>query len=62
VCCGNRLCAPYGFAITEALIAGDNRIVVEVVNNPAYRERDEFSRYLPYPPSGLLGPVRLGRR
>lgn len=45
--------------IQDALQKGWNELVIEVVNNVAYRERDSFSKYFLLPPSGLLGPVRL---
>ena len=41
------------------IIRGENRIRVEVIANMAYKERDEFSKYFPLPPSGILGPVEL---
>jgi hypothetical protein len=55
--CGARISPPYCFEC--AVRPGENRIVVEVVNNPAYRERDDFSRMLPLPPTGLVGPIGL---
>lgn len=56
--CGARLQAPYRFRAAEALQPGENRLTVEVINSPAYRERDYFSGYLPFPPSGLIGPIQ----
>ena len=56
---GTRICAPYVFELTGNLKSGKNVIEVEVVNNPAHRERDDFSRFLVLPPSGMFGPVRL---
>lgn len=57
--CGVRIQAPYRFDITEAVGQGENDLVIDVVNSPAYRERDGFSRYLAFPPSGLIGPVSI---
>lgn len=57
--CGSRIAPPYAFDITKAVKPGMNLIEVEVVNSPAYRERDKFSGFMKLPPSGLLGPVRL---
>lgn len=58
--CGTVVAAPYIFEIGKAVRNGENRLTVEVVNSPAYRERDRFSTYLPLPPSGLLGAVKIG--
>lgn len=59
IVCGERICPPYRFDISKAVHPGRNTFVVEVANNPAYRERDGLSAYLPLPPSGLIGPVML---
>ncbi|MCI8359992.1 MAG: glycosyl transferase family 2 [Clostridiales bacterium] len=61
VYCGAAIQAPYRFRLPDVLRPGGNRLAVEAVNSPAYRERDYFSGFLPFPPSGLLGPVRLLR-
>ncbi len=60
--CGTAVAAPYLFDISKAVTEGNNKLTVTVVNNPVYRERenDEFITYLPLPPSGLLGPVKIG--
>lgn len=60
--CGAAIQSPYRFDLSDCLELGENRLTVEVVNSPAYRERDFFSGFLPFPPSGLLGPVRLLRK
>ncbi len=57
--CGTRIAPPYAFEISEAVKPGKNLIEIEVVNNPAYRERDKFSTWMKLPPSGILGPVKL---
>ncbi|MGI5856100.1 MAG: glycosyl hydrolase [Candidatus Merdivicinus sp.] len=59
VCCGARVSAPFRFCLDGKLVKGENRIRIEVRNNLAYRERDHLSQYLPLPPTGLLGPVKL---
>jgi hypothetical protein len=56
---GSRISPPYRFEVTGILRKGSNQLQIEVVNNPAHRERDGFSRFLVIPPSGLLGPVWL---
>lgn len=56
---GAKISFPYVFE-AKGLKAGENQLVIEVVNSPAYRERDYFSRFLPLPPSGLLGPITVG--
>lgn len=56
---GIRICPPYRWTIGEALLEGDNQVEVIVANTLVHRLRDPFSEYLPIPPSGLLGPVRI---
>ena len=57
--CGACISKPYLFDAKFVLKEGENRIRVEVIANMAYKERDEFSKYFPLPPSGILGPVEL---
>ena len=57
--CGACISKPYLFDVKFVLKEGENRIRVEVIANMAYKERDEFSKYFPLPPSGILGPVEL---
>ena len=57
-CVGRKLLAPYVFDVS-CLEAGSNEITVIVSNHSGYRERDGFSQYLNFEPSGLLGPVVL---
>ena len=56
---GFALTNPYIFDLTDQLENGENRLRVEVINNQAYRLRDQFSTYMPLPVSGILGPVKL---
>jgi len=56
---GDRICPPYRFTISGLLKEQGNTIEVIVVNNPAHRERDPLSRFLPIPPSGIIGTIKL---
>ena len=56
---GDAIVPPYRFDITDALQDGTNSVVVEVTNHYGWAMRDNFSRYLAFEPSGLLGPVML---
>lgn len=56
---GFALCDPYVFDVTGLLTQPENTLRVEVLNNQAYRLRDNFSTFLPLPASGMLGPVVL---
>lgn len=60
--CGVRVAAPYVFDISKAVKEGENSLVVEVVNNPVFREliHDRFSCYLSVVQGGLHGPVKIG--
>lgn len=57
--CGTCVAPPYAFDISNAVRAGKNLVEIEVVNNPAYRERDRFSVFMKLTPSGILGPVKV---
>lgn len=56
---GIRICLPYLFDVTHLVRDGDNLLQVEVSNTLAYRLKDHLSRFLPLPPSGMIGPVRI---
>lgn len=58
---GVRIVPPYVFDISMVK-PGINDITVIVSNHSGHRERDGFSRYLPFEPSGLLGPVVLKKK
>ncbi len=60
--CGTAVSSPYLFDIAKAVKAGENRLTVEVVNNPVFREQehDKFSNYLSVSAGGLFGPVKIG--
>ena len=55
---GIRIVPPYVFDISTVK-PGTNKLTVIVSNNSGHRERDDFSRYLHFEPSGLLGPIVL---
>ena len=57
---GAQIAVPYRFDVSGLLRDGDNTLRVEVVGNLGYHYRDHFSRFLPLPPFGLIGPVTLG--
>lgn len=56
---GVRICPPYHFDISQAAVAGENRLEIEIANTPVFQVKDYFSRFLALPPSGLLGPVAV---
>ena len=66
---GMRFTAPYRFDITELLRTGENRITVEVFNNPVNQRQNvvlglpyqnfNASPYFVQEPAGILGPVKL---
>ncbi len=58
-CAGCAITDPYVFDVTGLLCRKENHLRVEVINNQGYRLRDDFSTYLPLPPSGMLGPLVL---
>jgi hypothetical protein len=57
--CADAINYPYSFKVKELLSKGENDIVIEVITNLAYRERDDFSKFLSLPPIGIVGPVKL---
>ena len=56
---GTRICKPYRFDVTGAILAGENHLEIQVVNSPAYYERDGLSKKMMLTASGLLGPVKI---
>jgi hypothetical protein len=56
---GVRLGRPYVFDVTDSLCPGENRLRVEVTNTLVHELKDDFSRFMPQEPSGLLGPLTL---
>ena len=59
---GTRLFAPYRFDVSDAAVAGKNTLEVIVTNTCVHEQEDEFSRYMLVKPSGLMGPVTLGKK
>lgn len=53
------ICNPYTADITDFVKLGDNKIKVEVANSMVYSHRDEFSKQVMAPRSGLLGLVKI---
>ena len=56
---GMRIAPPYVFDITEYIKDGVNELSVTVTNHLGFQQRDAFSRYLVFEPSGLIGPVKI---
>lgn len=57
---GVRIAPPYVFRIDgDSTRAGENRLLVRVVNTLGNKMRDSFSMSMPMEPTGLLGPVTL---
>ncbi len=57
---GWRVAPPYTYALHGEMQKGENLLRIEVVNSLVHEVPDWFSTYMQIPPSGLLGPVRLG--
>ena len=55
---GVRVCPPYRYDLSESFRDGENELVIEVSNTLANALRDNFSKFMAIPASGLLGPVR----
>ena len=58
---GIRIAPPYRFDISDYIRDGANEICITVTNHLGFEIHDEFSRYLKFEPSGLIGPVRIGK-
>ena len=56
---GIRVAPPYRFSLRGRLVAGRNEFVVETASTLARKVKDDLSFFLPIPPEGLLGPIRL---
>lgn len=56
---GVKIIPPYCFDISDMINEGENDITITVTNHYGYSQRDMFSKYLLFEPSGLLGPVSL---
>jgi hypothetical protein len=58
---GLRINAPYKFDLKDALVNGENKLKIIVKSNLAHRRRDDLSRFIQIPPSGILGDISLCR-
>lgn len=58
---GTSVSDPCLFPVNGALINGTNTLTIEIINNPAYRDRDSFSTYMTLPASGFGGEITLFR-
>jgi hypothetical protein len=56
---GTRVNAPYKFSMKDALKDGENILEVIVTSNLAHKRRDDLSRFLQIPPSGIIGDISL---
>jgi len=56
---GLRICPPYRFDITEAVVQGDNEVTIDIANTLVHTVKDVFSTNIQIPPSGLMGPVSV---
>ena len=56
---GARINAPYKFSLRNAMRAGENELCVQVKSNLGHRRRDLFSKYIPLPPTGIMGDIAL---
>ncbi len=57
--CGDRICPPFAFDITDAVKNGENELAVEVTTQYGYEVYDRFSKFNLYEPTGLLGKVSI---
>lgn len=58
---GARITAPYKFDLSDALCDGENKLRILVRSNLAHRRRDDLSKYLQIPPTGIVGDIALCR-
>lgn len=57
--CGVKISKPYHFDLTEGLIEGKNKVVVEVTNTLGTQQKDFLSQYRALEPSGIVGTITL---
>ncbi len=55
--CGIRVCPPYRYDLSNSLVKGKNKMIIEVSNTLANAVRDAFSSFIPIPRSGLFGRI-----
>ena len=58
--CGMLVSTPFRFRVADAWTAGENTVEILIASNYAYAKRDPMSGLLTLPPTGLIGPIRLG--
>lgn len=56
---GAVIVPPYVFDISSAIKEGKNKLEIITSSHNGYVKRDEFSKYLLFEASGLLGPITL---
>ena len=56
---GVRLFPPYEFDMSGVLKQGENELEILVTNSYGYHMRDEFSKWMMFEPSGIIGPVKI---
>ena len=56
---GERISPPYVFDIIDAVHSGENTLEIIAANHLGYSQKDRFSRFLLFEPSGVLGPVKI---
>ncbi len=57
--CGNAVCKPFVYDITESAKEGENELRVEVFTTLANSFRDPVSMYIPMAPTGIYGKVDI---
>ena len=55
---GVRVCPPYRYDLSRALLEGENTLVIEVSGTLGNAIRDRFTGYMAIPATGLIGPIR----
>ena len=59
---GVRINAPYKFSLLPTVKEGVNELEIKVIGNPAHRRhRDNYTRYVQIPPTGIVGELALCR-
>ncbi len=56
---GEKLFPPYVFDISDFAAEGRNKLTIVVSNHNGFAVRDQFSKYLLFEPSGLMGNIKL---
>ena len=56
---GTRQFPPYRFEIPKEYIIEKNKLKIIVSNHNGYAKRDEFSKFLLFEPSGIMGPMKV---